>query len=192
MNAYRIRPAVMTAGFLAVLCALAGCPSGNGDTGAQQVSTSSEPAVSAAQPTPSTGQLPEGAVELDSPKDEAEVKRCEIFKGRANLPDDKTIIIGVRNKDNHNPERYFEAVTDWEYPEDLDSWTGMQWFGDADSAVGQSFRVEVLIVDLELARSMNRQAKEKGWHSPENPDGAEVAAHIDLDRVKGAGPKECS
>ncbi len=147
---------------------------------------------SAPSSAPSLSALPAGEVALDFPVDEAKVKQCEIFSGRANLPADKTIIIGVRNRDNGNPERYFEAIQDWEYPKDLDTWKGAQWFGSQDSAAGQSFRVEVLIVDLELARQMTKRSKEEGWHSPDNPRGAQVAAHIDLHRVKGKGPAECS
>jgi hypothetical protein len=168
---------------LAGLAAASGC---DGQAGAE----SAAPAPTSS-PAPPAG-LATGEVILDFPVDEAKVKRCEIFRGRANLPADKTIVIGVRNRDNGNSERYFEAVTDWEYPEDLDTWTGAQWFGSLDSAAGQSFRVEVLVIDLALAEQLSRRAKQEGWHSPENPPAARVAAHIDLHRVKGKGPAECS
>jgi predicted small lipoprotein YifL len=170
---------------LLTTAALTGC----GDSGPADTQV---PVATPQQTTTSAAPLRAGTVVLESPADEADVKQCEIFRGRADLPADKTIIIGVRNKDNGSPERYFEAVTDWEYPEDLDTWSGAQWFGDKDSSAGQSFRVEVLIIDLKLAKKLSDQAKEKGWHSPDNPAGAQVAAHIDLHRVKGAGPADCS
>lgn len=136
-------------------------------------------------------ELRPGTVVLDSPADEADVQQCAVFTGRADLPAGKTIVLGVRNKDNGSSERYFETVADWEYPADLDTWTGIQWFGDKDSAAGQGFRVEVLIVDLALAQESVKAAKKQGWHGPDNPPGSEVAAHVDVRRVKGKGPAEC-
>ncbi|SDS87021.1 hypothetical protein [Actinoplanes derwentensis] len=150
------------------------------------------PATPVVTSTAAPVELKAGEVVLDFPADEADVKRCEIFRGRAALPADKTILIGVRNKDNGNPERYFGLVTDWEYPKDLATWTGPQWFGDKDSAAGQSFRVEILIIDLKLATKLNKETKVDGWHSRENPQGTTVAAHVDLNRVKGSGPADCS
>jgi len=149
-----------------------------------------EPAPPTASSAPAA--LKTGEVVLDFPVDEADVRRCEILRGRANLPAGKTLVLGVRNKDNGNPERYFQVVEDWEYPADLKDWKGAQWFGDADSSAGQGFRVEVLVVDLALTRKLAEAAKTEGFHSPDNPRGATVAAHIDLHRVKGKGPDECS
>jgi len=133
-----------------------------------------------------------GQATLTFPAGDGDVSQCEIFKGTANLPPDKTLILGVRNVDNGSPERYFEAVENWEYPEDLTDWQGMQWFGSKDSSVDQRFRVEVLIVDLEQTQKAVRAAKNKGWHSVENPAGARVAEHLTLKRVAGPGPAECS
>jgi hypothetical protein len=166
-----------------------GCAGNNTDDTAQPTATATpvSPAPVSSGPT----ELAPGEVVLDSPADESDVKQCGIFTGRANLPADKTIVLGVRNKDNGSSERYFETVDDWEYPEDLKAWKGIQWFGDKDSAAGQSFRVEVLIADLALVREKAKAAKKDGWHGVDNPPGAKVAEHIDLHRVKGRGPAEC-
>lgn len=183
----RVRVPVALAG-LAVIAA--GCGGNTPDDEAQPTATAPPP-VSTAPASPPPGELAMGEVVLDFPADETDVKQCGVFTGRANLPADKTIVLGVRNKDNGNPERYFETVVDWEYPEDLKTWKGIQWFGDKDSAAGQSFRVEVLVVDLALTRAKAKAAKKDGWHGADNPPGAEVAEHIDLKRVKGRGPAEC-
>ncbi|AEV83582.1 hypothetical protein ACWT_2859 [Actinoplanes sp. SE50] len=141
---------------------------------------------------PATTELPTGTAKLLSPADGAQVNQCAIFTGQANLPGDKTLVLGVRNTDNGNAERYFEAVKNWEYPGDLKAWTGAQYFGSKDSSVGQHFRVELLIVDLGLATKALRNAKTEGWHAPDNPAGSTIAAHITLARVAGPGPAECS
>ena len=172
--------------------AVTGCgPAAGPDDGAGPAApaSTSTPTPSPA-PSRSSG-LPLGKVVLDSPDERTDVKQCGIFTGRANLPDDKTIVLGVRNTDNGSPERYFEAVDHWEYPSDLQNWKAIQWFGDKDSSAGQHFRVEVLVVDLALATKKMAAAKTEGWHGAANPPGAKVAAHRDLHRVKGKGPAEC-
>lgn len=154
------------------------------------------PGTTAAPTTTATTTAPEAAPEFDvrliHPVDDAEVHQCERFRGTARLPDDKTLVLGVRNVNHRSPERYFEVVDDWEYPGDLAEWTGSQWFGAGDSSVGQRFRAEVLIMDLAAVRKAVRAADEKGWHAPDNPEGAVVAAHITLKRVPGPGPAECT
>jgi hypothetical protein len=151
------------------------------------------PSPPASTPAATAASAPaEGAATLAFPVDDAQVRQCEIFRGTSRLPDDKTIILGVRNVDNGSPERYFQAVEDWEYPGDLVEWSGAQWFGSGDSSVGQRFRAEVLVVDLAQTKKAVRDADNKGWHSPDNPEGALVAAHITLKRVAGPGPADCA
>ncbi|MFI5842681.1 hypothetical protein ACIA8K_23525 [Catenuloplanes sp. NPDC051500] len=166
---------------LAVL-AVTGCGAAD-DTPAPPVSA--PPASTAASPT-------EGEATLTFPVDDAQVRQCEIFRGTSRLPENKTLILGVRNVDNGSPERYFQAVEDWEYPDDLVEWSGAQWFGSGDSSVGQRFRAEVLVVDLAQTKKAIHEADNKGWHSPDNPEGAIVAAHITLKRVAGPGPADCA
>jgi hypothetical protein len=142
--------------------------------------------------SPSTRALALGEATLDQPVDNADVKQCARLSGRANLPAEQTLIIGVRNIDNGSPERYFGTVDNWEYPEDLKTWAGFQWFGSNDSSVGQKYRVELLTMSVDEAKKANRLSKTKGWHSPDNPPGTKVQAHITLKRVAGPGPAECS
>jgi hypothetical protein len=142
-------------------------------------------------PAPSVSTPPVGHATLDFPLDQADVKQCEIFTGKANLPAGRTLILGVRNLDNNDPNRYFQAVTGWEYPADLHDWKGAQWFGSKDDAAGQHFGVEVLLIDLPQAQKFLGD-KSKAWYSPQNPPGTEVAAHITVKRVKGKGPAACS
>jgi hypothetical protein len=177
----RVRGLVALAGLALIATGCGGNKTGD---------TATATPVSSTPVSSTPAELGQGEVVLDSPADESDVRQCGVFTGRADLPADKTIVLGVRNRDNGSPERYFEMVDDWEYPEDLKTWKGIQWFGDKDSAAGQSFRVEVLIVDLALVRE-KAKAKKDGWHGVDNPPGAEVAEHIDLHRVKGRGPAEC-
>ncbi|GAB7044525.1 MULTISPECIES: hypothetical protein [Catenuloplanes] len=169
-----IRPTRAAAATLLTALALTGCADDR---------TTADPVASP---------VPEIGAQLIHPVDDGEVHQCEVFRGTARLPEDKTLVLGVRNVDNGSPERYFEVVDDWEYPGDLAEWSGSQWFGSGDSSVGQRFRAEVLIMDLAEVRTAVRAAAEKGWHAPDNPAGATVAAHITLKRVPGRGPSECA
>jgi hypothetical protein len=171
-------------GTFTLLAALAvtGC---GADDDAPVTPTSGPPAATASS-------VADGEATLTFPVDDAQVRQCEIFRGTSRLAEDKTLILGVRNVDNGSPERYFQAVEDWEYPGDLVEWSGAQWFGSGDSSVGQRFRAEVLVVDLAQTTKAVREADNKGWHSPDNPEGAIVAAHITLTRVAGPGPADCA
>lgn len=135
---------------------------------------------------------PSPTARLDLPIDGSDVRQCAVFTGTANLPGNKTLILSMRNLDNHDDTRYFSAVRNYEYPEELDTWTGHQWFGSADSSVGQQYRVELLILDLSLVQAALAAAPKEGWAAPQNPPGSAVAAHITLVRVAGPGPGECS
>ena len=180
---YRLTSASLAG--LALLIAATGCSGDGGGTPEQ----AADPTTAASSAPPA---LPPGTAKLLTPADAAPVKECGVFTGEANLPADKTLILGVRNTDNGNAERYFQAVQDWEYPADLTTWTGTQYFGSKDSSVGQHFRVELLIINLAQATKAQRAAKKEGWHSPDNPPGTPVAAHLELVRVAGPGPAECS
>lgn len=135
---------------------------------------------------------PAPTARLELPIDGSDVRQCAVLTGTAKLPGDKTLILSMRNLDNHDDTRYFSAVQNYEYPEELDTWTGHQWFGSADSSVGQRYRVELLIVDLSLVQAALAAAPKDGWAAPQNPPGSSVAAHITLVRVPGPGPGECS
>lgn len=179
MTTPRIGPVGLTAVALAAALLLGSC--------AQRASDEETDPV----PAPT---LELGKAILDSPADDTDVRQCAILSGQANLPPDRTLILGVRNLGHSSPVRYFGAVDDWEYPQDLDQWQGRQWFGSGDSSVGQEFRVELLTIGLEEAKKAVRlsRAKDTGWHSGDNPPGTEVQAHITLKRVAGPGPAECS
>lgn len=132
------------------------------------------------------------AARLELPIDGSDVHQCAVFTGTAELPGDKTLILSMRNLDNHDPNHYFSAVQNYEYPAELEDWTGHQWFGSLDSSVGQRYRVELLIVDLTLVQAALTTAPKDGWAAPQNPPGSTVAAHITLTRVAGPGPATCS
>jgi len=194
----------------AVMVLLAACGAG-GSVGERSVTVAAVPTTSApstsasfavqlqlSSSTPSVATSPgtpvptSATVTLEAPRDGAPVRRCEVFRGRAVLPPTRTIVLGMRNLDNHDPTRYFEMIDDWEYPKDVQDWKGFQWFGSGDSSVGQRFRVEVLVVDLDEVKRANAGGATTGWHGAENPRSAEVVAHVTLKRVAGAGPQECS
>jgi hypothetical protein len=156
-------------GSLIVALTAAGCGDGSADRSA---------------PTPTA--------RLELPIDGSDVRQCAVFTGTADLPGDKTLILSMRNLDNHDRTHYFSAVQNYEYPEELDTWTGHQWFGSGDSSVGQRYRVELLIVDLTLVQAALAAAPKNGWAAPQNPPGSTVAAHITLVREAGPGPGACS
>jgi serine/threonine-protein kinase len=141
-------------------------------------------------PAPTNRATPAATLEL--PIDGSSVHQCAVFTGTADLPADKTLVLSMRNLDNHDPAHYFSAVRDYDYPDELRAWTGYQWFGSRDSSVGQRYRVELLIVDLTLVQAALASAPKDGWSAPENPPGSIVAAHITLTRVAGPGPAVCS
>jgi hypothetical protein len=147
----------------------------------------SQPAVSSTAPTGGASE-----VVLAFPADGDQVRQCEILSGRSSVAPDQTIVVGVRNLDNNDSQRYFEAVTGWEYPDSLASWSGKQWFGSGNTAVGQEFRIEVLVMKRDDVQKALKQAKKDGWHQDTNPPNAQIGAHTTVKRVKGPGPAECT
>jgi serine/threonine-protein kinase len=144
-------------------------------------------------PSPVTSTAPaEPEARLVAPADGSSVHQCAIFTGTAHLPTGKTLVLSMRNLDNFDPNHYFEAVKDYDYPGELGAWTGYQWFGSGDSSVGQHYRVELLIVDLSLVKTALAKSKKDGWFAPNDLEGSVLVAHITVTRVAGPGPVECT
>lgn len=181
----------IAAAILLVVIAVPAC-NGSSATGTGSPTAGAGSSAASTSPSASPSGLPAGAVVLDFPANQAQARQCEIFKGRSNLAADKTLVLGLRNMDNNDPQRYFEAVSDWEYPDSIANWSGPQWFGSGDTSVGQRFRVEVLVLARGQVAQFLTASKRNGWHSADNPPGATVGAHVTLHRVKGPGPQECS
>jgi hypothetical protein len=130
-------------------------------------------------------------VRIFSPVDGSTVRQCEVLAGIAiDLAPSTTLVLGVRNLSNGDVIRYFEPVDYWQDPSPLWHWSGHQRFGSVSGSVGQQFRVEVLMVDLSVARSHGRGVSR--WADSVNPSGSTVVAELNLWRVAGAGSAECS
>jgi serine/threonine-protein kinase len=87
------------------------------------------------------------------------VPSCAYLSGSVHLAAGKTIILAMRNVSNGDPRRYVEYVFGWENPSLFTSWQGAQYFGDA-SAVGQTYVVDLMAVDLSAATAAHSQHRE--------------------------------
>jgi hypothetical protein len=130
--------------------------------------------------------------QFTAPVDGSAVQQCAVFTGTARLPKDSTLVLGMQNLDNGDPNHYFNAVNDYDDADALPGWTGYQWFGGQNTSVGQRYRVELLIVDLASVQTALASAKQVGWHATQDPAQSVLAAHLTVHRVAGAGPAACS
>lgn len=80
----------------------------------------------------------------------AVVGSCAYFSGTADLADGATLILAKLNLDNGDPQEYVEYVFGWQAPQNLSSWSGPQYFANAE---GQHLRVRLIAVDLDAAKA---------------------------------------
>ncbi|MEV5895103.1 serine/threonine protein kinase [Nonomuraea fuscirosea] len=104
-------------------------------------------------PSRTTGTAVKAGGTINSPADGAGVEYCSYFSGTASLPPGATLILAKQNLVNGDPNKYVEVVFGYAKPSELATWRGAQYFGgENEGGVGQSYRIDLLAVDLEGAR----------------------------------------
>jgi hypothetical protein len=127
---------------------------------------------------------------IATPKQGDQVQQCAIISGTAKLAPGKTLVSAMLNKDNGDPTRYYQPVTNWQVPTQLINWTAKQYFGSGDAAVGQHFAVEIYSTDLKTVRS-GFSTEGKDWFTKDPPAGSTMVARVEVKRVAGKGPVDC-
>ena len=193
----RPRSAAAALAGVAVLL-LVGCGSGSA---ARTVHESSSTAVSAAPgavgPAAPSGDQPSptaALVTLRAPADRSKVARCAVFEGAAHLAPGQTIALGLKNLSNGDGNHYYELIHDWESAAERPAWEGYLWFGSDVNLSGQAYRVDVLVLTVDVARAALAAAgtRTTGWHSTALPQGARVVTGVELERTAGPGPAVCN
>lgn len=122
----------------------------------------------------------------------SDVQQCDVFTGTSDLPADETIVIGVRNLDDAGNTSYLVAVNNWDKPGALPHWTGFQYFGSANSSVGQKYLVSVIVMPSTVVKNaLANPANRPTWAVTSLPAGSAVKQSLRLTRVAGQGPQAC-
>ena len=133
-------------------------------------------------PTPGS---PSYAGAITEPAQDSEVKQCAYLSGSASFPDDQTLILAMQNLTNGDTTTYVEYVFGWEQATSaLHTWQGAQYFGNADSSVGQTYRVTLYAVDQSAATA----ARSDDDAMNALPTRGVPLAAVDVHRIAGEGP----
>jgi hypothetical protein len=139
-----------------------------------------------------TSPAPTGAVSLSAPAAGAKVEQCDVFTGTSSLPQDETIVIGVRNLDDAGNTSYLEPVNGWDKPSSLTQWTGFQYFGSGDASLGQTYQASVIVMPSAVVKAaLADPANHTAWGVISLPPGSVVKQTLRLSRVSGLGPAAC-
>jgi len=118
-------------------------------------SGSQEPLIASTTPATSTlsgepkGSPPQSGI-ISSLRSGAKVRKCEYFSGTSHLAAGQSLILVIYT-DKYS-QKYAQQVINWDKPETLSSWRGIQWFESAPP--GQKYWVELMAVDLEASRAV--------------------------------------
>jgi serine/threonine-protein kinase len=104
-------------------------------------------------PTAPAPLRPVGAIA--TPADQASTPQCSYLSGTATLPPGTTLILANQNISGTDTTQYVEFVFRWRTPATHWSWRGAQYFGSGDSSVGQSYRIQLMAVDLAEAHRLD-------------------------------------
>jgi hypothetical protein len=96
------------------------------------------------------GNPPQSGV-ISSLRSGAKVRNCEYFSGTSHLAAGQSLILVMYT--DKDPQKYAQQVINWDKPETLSSWRGIQWF-DGNAPPGQKYSVELMAVDLEASRAV--------------------------------------
>ncbi len=145
-------------------------------------------ATPAASTTPASPVTTAGAIA--SPADGADVQQCARFTGTSTLADGKTLLLAMKNIDNHDPTAYVQLVVNFGDPSTLSSWRGVQFFGSGDDSAGQHYQVTLMSVDLVSAQD----AAASGRDADVNALAAKATtlATVSLTRVAGVPADGCA
>ena len=194
-------PLIIVAG---AACLIASVVVNSGNASTETAASSSSPAAPTAQTpaqssdanmTPSTSPSkprslpasgPASAIALSSPTNGSQVKDCQVFTGTSQLAAGKTVLLSVENLSDPTKTLYLAPVHDWQTPDVLGHWIGVQYFGSDDSSVGQSFHVDVVVLDLtQVRQAMSLPSNHPTWSAATIPSGAQVIKEITVTRIAG-------
>jgi hypothetical protein len=147
------------------------------------VSPSTQPADSQ-----NTTAGPTEIVSVTSPESGTAVGGCSIFKGTSSLRAGRTLVLAERNLSDPMRILYLEAVTDYDTPAALKDWSGEVFFGSGDSSVGQTYEVQVIIIDVSVVRAaLAIPANNPSWHTTSLPQSSIIENVLRVKRIKGPG-----
>ena len=161
----------------------------SGTTGVTQPTPATQSSDTSAAPS-----QPEhtGDVALTTPAYGSKVGACGVFSGTSDLPTGKTLVLAARNLSDLTKTSYLEPVNNWTKPPEISKWTGYQYFGSGNSSVGQTYEVDVLIMNTATVRAALAQPKNNpAWAVKSLPSGTNVKATLRVVRKKGLGPAVC-
>jgi hypothetical protein len=118
------------------------------------------------------------------------VGRCEEFRGESTgVPDDKTLVLTVRDQTSGQTETYLSAIRGWDTGRRPESWSSTIFF----NTVGHTYDVRVYLVDLGDVRSdLDDPRNRPIWHKPAIPDEwGHPLAQVSVVGRAGPGPASC-
>jgi hypothetical protein len=158
-------------------------------------SSSSTPALDPSASNPASSPQSGGSAESVSvsfPKAGSKVEQCQVFKGTSNLTPDKTIVLAMSNATDPTKTLYLEPVHNWQTPNTLSHWTGIQYFGSGDNSASQIYHIDVVIMNLSQVRQAEAiPSNSPTWSTTAMPQGSHVTEELSLTRIPGAGPATC-
>jgi hypothetical protein len=80
----------------------------------------------------------------------APARDCEYFSGTSHLAAGQSLILVIYT--DKDAQKFAQQVIDWDKPETLSTWRGIQYFKSAPP--GQKYTVELMAVDLEASRAV--------------------------------------
>jgi cytoskeletal protein RodZ len=176
-----------------------GAPEPAAPTGASasSVSSASAPSSGAASepapsPTSSTASPPasksDELVSVTSPKTGGQIEQCQVFTGTSTLTQGETIVLSVSNVSDPTKTLYLAPVHNWQAPGALAHWSGTQYFGSGDSSVGQTFHVDVVIMEVsQVKQALAFPSNVPTWATAALPSGSILKSELTFHRVSGAG-----
>jgi len=121
------------------------------------------------------------------------VRQCETFTGTAQLPQDRTLVLSMRNITDGEAEFNFEPILRWEIPATDGTWQGPQFFGSGSASVDKFYEIRVFAVQRDVVRDQEAAAAAAGhdWRTATLPPGGQELARLTLVRIAGDGPPGC-
>jgi hypothetical protein len=155
------------------------------------------PVRPASPASPVSPASPGSLVVINAPADGSDVRKCEVIEGTASLPPGTTLVLATRDlsaKTADDGAPRLSPVDGWKKPSSLNVWQADQDFGaasdsaSADPDAPRRFRVEALVVDLDVLKGLMADARAAGddWRRESLPDSTVAGASITMNRVPGA------
>jgi hypothetical protein len=110
------------------------------------------------------------------------VQRCTEWSGSASLPDDRALILAVKNLSNDDPFTYFSTVVNWSVAPGQGNWWRPLYF----DAAGQEYAVTPMVVAQSAVHAV-RKDDPTTWHAKHAPPTAKVVKTVYVKRRAGEG-----